>query len=572
MSPEASTSERSTSGALRPRIRRTPGGSAPLSNDVGGIRSPSHPALGSLSPSYRHPSPVPAPHPSLGDTPASTYSSRSRSDSRPKALAQPSSTGIWSPSWSTLRDTASTIWNGDYLRPPESLPAQRRKQREPWYGDRSRRKSQQWGPPSKADRHIGGGTAEDRIAQVQAKKREVLLSANAKLDQGNNVGKRRNSNECSTTSAPPDLYKDRDSLVYLHQVQPNDTMAGVMIKYACPQAVFRKANRLWPNDRIQIRKNVYLPVDACGVRGRKLSQKADNATELDLLGFEESDSHQTPTNHTAPWNHQNTITLPTGTPLSSGPTSPSISVSLAETSRSSPEPWTHDSWVQIDGFDSPVEIARLSRRTLGYFPPSRRKSNSFSDVDSRSTSLDLGRNSDRPVASPLIQRTRGRGQSRSSSGSYFVERLQGVGGVGTLGRDVHSPGPAQDGLNKMFAAHLPDVAPKGSLEDLQWQNGQSTGLENIGGAVEGWVRKLAKRAGKGVHANANRSGSRNRGVGDLIEMDDTSDFGSDDGRSRMQSRDGRAKAAEGSRWMDTVEEPGDPFAPRGRVFEDASKR
>ena len=124
----------------------------------------------------------------------------------------------------------------------------------------------------------------------------------------------------------------------------------------------------------------------------------------------------------------------------------------------------------------------------------------------------------------------------------------------------------------MFAAHLPDVAPKGSLEDLQWQNGQSTGLENIGGAVEGWVRKLAKRAGKGVHANANGSGSRNRGVGDLIEMDDTSDFGSDDGRSRVQSRDGRAKAAEGSRWMDTAEEPGDPFAPRGRVFEDASKR
>lgn len=36
-------------------------------------------------------------------------------------------------------------------------------------------------------------------------------------------------------------------------------------------------------------------------------------------------------------------------------------------------PWHHDSWVLFPTASQPTEIVRLSRRTIGYFPPARRK-------------------------------------------------------------------------------------------------------------------------------------------------------------------------------------------------------
>ena len=89
-------------------------------------------------------------------------------------------------------------------------------------------------------------------------------------------------------------------------------------------------------------------------------------------------------------------------------------------------------------------------------------------------------------------------------------------------RNVRFPGPAQDGLNKMFAKHLPDVAPPRNQVDLYMpevphytdeegstpagsgyvtpslienRNAHSANmnlnLENVGGAIEGWMRRLA---------------------------------------------------------------------------------
>ncbi|KAJ5890814.1 uncharacterized protein N7473_007042 [Penicillium subrubescens] len=59
----------------------------------------------------------------------------------------------------------------------------------------------------------------------------------------------------------------------------------------------------------------------------------------------------------------------------------------------------------------------------------------------------------------------------------------------------------------------------------------SNGLENIGGAVEGWLRKVATRTKAGIselqQGSPNQQAtSRGRGlwgIGDLIELDDTSE-------------------------------------------------
>ncbi|BAE64833.1 unnamed protein product [Aspergillus oryzae RIB40] len=101
-----------------------------------------------------------------------------------------------------------------------------------------------------------------------------------------------------------------------------------------------------------------------------------------------------------------------------------------------------------------------------------------------------------------------------------------------------APGPALDGLSKFFAQHLPNLAPTPTPPKFQdsteyTSNAVSntpTGLDNIGGAVEGWVRKMTSRAKAGfnelqqstqghqINGTAHRPATR--GVGDLIELND----------------------------------------------------
>ena len=416
------------------------------------------------------------------------------------------------------------------------------------------------------------GTKEDRRAKVEAQKRKTLLTTNGHITPDTSGRyKRRDSDERNPASAPPGENDDRDALVYIHTVKPQDTMAGVMIKYNCNPNVFRKANRLWPNDSIQVRKTVVLPVDACGVKGRKILQPEGAP---DISGDGPSDIMPTPTAIYPPWGDTHHTSTDKGTPFSSIPTSPSISVSL-----SSPEepPWKHDSWVMIEGFPEAVEIARLSRRTLGYFPRSRRKSLSFSDVETPSASFDLARGSFQSTSPP--QKTK----SRSSSGSYFAHQLQGPGGVGTMGKNVKSPGPAQDGLNKLFAAHLPNVAPRTSFESEHSTSSHgngNNGIENIGGAVEGWVRKLATKAAKTVQPGANPGGKT--GIGDLIELSEDAfevgiaddDDGDEDGRRRRRNTLTSENAAVGvGAWSQEQERMlQERFPPRGRVFGEGHRR
>ncbi|MCJ1227446.1 hypothetical protein MMC12_004101 [Toensbergia leucococca] len=517
------------SATLRPRTRRLvsiDGGSALINSSSSASTDPRREPTVSSSFSSRAHSPIPSKHPSRSAS-SNRKPRRSLSSDRPSA-SEPApaklTSGLWETSWSSLQGIASNLLSGDPI--PESRGVSRTSRRNrPVEVKHTRNTSAppaQWGPLGGTTKQAGSSLIEYRKAQLQAMKRETLLSAGFHTHtDASGQFKRRNSDDRGSASAPPSDLEDRDALVYLHRVRASDTLAGVLIKYCCQPAAFRKANRLWPNDSIQVRKTVILPIDACGVKGRKVPEPT---ISIDLLGEEcIDDTMETPTNAQHAWGNLSDSLEAKETPLSSIPTSPSISVSNFDES-----PWKHESWIILDGHPDAVEIVRLPCNTLGFFPPTRRKSLSYSDLDTPPASLDLPRSTNQDTSPRRVK-------SRSSSGSFFARQMQGPGGVGTLGKEVHSPGPAQDRLNKLFAAHLPNVAPRASLESST--STSSTGIENMGGAIEGWVRKFATRAAATLQSNDSRDRS---GIGDLIELSDAFELGGDqrndeEGSSRAQT-------------------------------------
>jgi LysM repeat protein len=427
---------------------------------------------------------------------------------------------------------------------------------------------------------------------VRAMKRQDLLNANGHLDtDATGNFKRRNSDERVSSSAPPGEVEYRDALVYVHKVQPQDTLAGITIKFNCQAAVLRKANRMWPNDSIQTRKTIVLPVDACGVKGRPVPGPEQKEEDL-LLGYSEDVTKTVDDNKAS--------SSTNGWP---GTIAPSETFnrqrSSTVSSKTEPDPpWVHDSWVLFPNDSEPTEIARLPRRTLGYFPPARRKSITFSDANTPKSSFDLPRAS--ITSSPRTHLKKDTSSSPAPSGSrprtqsitsHFP--LHGPGGVGTLGRNVRAPGPAQDGLNKFFAAHLPNVLPPATQEHFtpwtpalleQYNNGEVLALtagapgagsgggfdlENMGGAIESWVRKMATKASKALNDPSSSQNSRmppipglgaeGGNITDLIELqDDPFEIG--DGEERDRERDG----ATVSQVLESTARPDLPEGMRGR--------
>lgn len=434
----------------------------------------------------------------------------------------------------------------------------------------------QWGPAG-AGSHVGAGTQEEREAMVRDMKRRDLLNATEHLHP-DSIGrmKRRNSDDRTSASAPPAENDHGDALVYVHHAKKQDTLAGVCIKYSCEQAVLRKANRMWPNDTILSKKTIVLPVDACGVKGRPV-QGPDALPEEDLLLGEYGSA-------CASSKKPDEEGLPNGwaTPKQQSTDNSSVVSSNAATDH----PWTHDSWVLLPNDKQPTQIARMPRRALGFFPPARRKSVAYSDATSTPrASVDLPRSSTsttpntltsspsqptRPRASSNLSSLSAHSRQRSTSGQQPPPPkpwLSGPGGVGTLGRNVRSPGPAQDGLNKMFAAHLPSMAPPPgqeyftpwapSLLDADGTRGPGSGVvtpsggdinfQEIGGAIEGWVRKVGSHAQK-LLAEPGTPGGRQKvvpgvgatggGLGDLIELQDEVFEVGDGEEERGRAREG----------------------------------
>ncbi|KAH7379634.1 hypothetical protein BKA66DRAFT_466397 [Pyrenochaeta sp. MPI-SDFR-AT-0127] len=479
--------------------------------------------------------------------------------------------GIWGNSWSAIQGIAANVMGNDEA----SLDASSARRRRPLHGRRTSTSvppPKQWGPAG-AGSHVGAGTNEERDAMVRAMKRKDLLTANEHLVP-DSVGriKRRNSDERMSASAPPSENEDRDALVYVHQVRPQDTLAGLSIKYNCQQAVLRKSNRMWPNDSVQTKKTVVLPVDACGVKGRPV-QGPETLPDVDLLmgEFGDSSNCKTPTTETNG--------LPNGwsTPRQRDTETTSVLSSHPD----SEPPWKHDSWVLLPNDKQPTQIGRMPRKALGFFPPARRKSLTYSDASTPRASIDLPRSSTstNPITSSPSQPARPRASSNlSTMSSHSRQRstsekawgLHGPGGVGTLGRNVRSPGPAQDPLNKNFAQYLPSMAPPPGQEYFTpWApslldagagtssqyggpgaitpiNGTGMDLQEIGGAIEGWMRKVGTQAQKiltepGTPGQGRRSavpvlGAVGGDLGDLIELQDDAFEIGDDERDRGRSR------------------------------------
>ena len=397
-----------------------------------------------------------------------------------------------------------------------------------------------WGRSVESTAQMKVSAVEERQAMVQAKKREALLLADVhERPDVNGRYKRRDSDaNFPSISSPADA--DQDILVYVHKIQPIDTFAGVMIKYNCQPEAFRKINRLWPNDNIQIRKHVFLPVDACTVRGKKI----DNiGATSDLLSSQLETMSLT--RETSP--DPNAESASFHSPAISSPSSHLLSLTTSPDASD----YRHESWVQLPRFALPTEILRIPRRTLGYFPPARRKSGPTSPQQSTTstpkTSFDMLRHppthaaslNASPVRRPRIQATRQRSSSTTTTNLSFVDHLKGPGGVGTLRglrTEAARPGPAEDPLNRKFKEYLPNLnlappeefprasltrsTPRASTDSIR-SSTSSSGLGEVGGTIEGWVRKLG-----GAKAPRGTLGGR---MGDLIELDTHSDNGMGDG-------------------------------------------
>ncbi|GAB7340047.1 hypothetical protein MBLNU457_6544t3 [Dothideomycetes sp. NU457] len=577
------TSSTPASSSLRPRAPRLISGLDegdevafdPTTAPIKRIASPAQTPIGS-----RSASPLPNKHPSRS---ASAFGESRTTPSRNHAVfagsqSNKSSTtslvNLWGTSWTAIQGIAADLMGNDADVGSPDRTSRRRKNSTSGTRRPAQSIPRSWGPPQAhplpATTSIATGTREERESLVRAQKRKEMLVGSA-VSHKDALGRhKRRTSDAVSVSAPPGANEDRDALVYIHHVKPSDTLAGITIKYNCSAQTLRKANRMWPNDSVQSKKVLVLPVDGCGAKGRKIN----DSERLDLLSGSPEDQKMA---HSPKESKTDMATRLRNESISTQGERPSSSA--ISTISEAEAPWTHDSWVLLPNSDQPTEIARLSRRSLGYFPPTRRKSQSYSDLDTPSTSLDLNRAPffDPTTLSPVVQEPpqrphRPRTLSNSANG-YFPSYLAGPGGVGTMNKNVKSPGPAQDGLNKLFASRLPNVAPPPNQHQLYMpdiplysdnpsgtatpaESGAQTpnmNLEQMGATVETWFRNVASKAKSAIEAPDRRDPARASvgvpgrgagGIGDLIEMADSFAIGGDEEDEQEEAR-GRQGSAVG---------------------------
>ncbi|KAK3648926.1 hypothetical protein LTR56_003790 [Elasticomyces elasticus] len=575
-----------TTSSLRPRTRRLISGldegdetnfdtiSAASTRTASPLLSPLDSRSASPIPSAR----LPRPSSSRGLRGGGTKGGRAGNES-PNSLS-----GLWGSSWTALQGIASDLLSGDAVVDAKDKSGRVRRPVQKQQGWRSSTSAPpgQWGPgvrPNAGSVTIGGGHRDEQLAALRAQKRKDMLTR-SDTSYADTLGKfkRRLSDDRASLSAPPGDNEDRDALVYLHHVQKDDTLAGITIRYNCSANTLRKANRMWPNDPVHSRDILILPVDACSVKGKMMP----GPEALDLLSTdaEALEAGQAEEVNAPPTTNGDISTRNRTNSSSTTSTSRRASSSTARSSldTSAEQPWHHDSWVLLPGATKPTEIARLSRKALGYFPPTRRK-------NTPSTSLDLTRTmtTEQLLAlspsrqDPPQRPARTRRLSNANNG-YFPAYLAGPGGVGTMQRNVRFPGPAQDGLNKMFAKHLPDVAPPRQQQNLltpemplytddggvitpmasgatspnlmMMGSGNGVSVGEMAGGIENWMRRMASNAKdamappervKAARASVGAPGKGAGGVGDLIEMIDGFEIGEDEfddhesGRGRQGS-------------------------------------
>ncbi|RDL33709.1 Uncharacterized protein BP5553_08077 [Venustampulla echinocandica] len=544
--PDPRSDSTGPSASIRPRNRRL----NTVDQELGSTSGTSTPAIGS-----RAVSPIPAKHPSRTGGSGSlgngrpirgslAPSSMSRNAGQNKSGSSSPIGGMWNTGWmsSTLQQVASSVlgsMSGDDEASRNEYGSDIAKGKTRRTADSRARSKRtlpdEWGPSispanARSDGGIGMGSTSKREAAVKAMKMKDVLEGGNNEESAIDVTGHYKRRTSSDIQRPASAQDEGDALAYIHHVQPHDTFAGVVLKYNCQKDIFRKANGLWSNDSIQFRKTVVLPVDACAVKGRPCElPSADSPYQgVDLLAPTPADEEPPPIPRPEAW--------------------PSITQSPYGASAEPPaeeeeKPWTHVRWVLIDSSPSakPVEIARMSRKTLGYFPPRRRKSlvasSSVSSprgsTDLTSLSRSLSQLSSDPSGSPASTRSRrtsnlgpqpslgsyfptmtsaSRSRSRRRSVSESADRygwMRGPGGVGTMGKNVRKPGPGQDGLNAWTRKHIPGL----TLDSLP-----STSIMGAESAHFGFGEELSAIAegpysgGSSVNGAATPGGSQGLGL------------------------------------------------------------
>ncbi|PNY23990.1 Uncharacterized protein TCAP_06091, partial [Tolypocladium capitatum] len=487
----------------------------------------------------------------------------------------------WTQSWSSVQGFASTLLSvgGDPLQRGgggSQRPRSRsRGASRPGDWDRQHPSSStgtgknqvSWGPapPSRNPGLVGGaaGSLAERETALKAARTASVLESHDGVNGGLDVTgkhKRRNSDEVA-----PESSQLEDCLVYVHPIQPDDTYAGLILRYKCREDVFRKANGLWSRDSIQTRKWLALPVDACEIRGRPCEAPSwHNSLEVDLLA---------PTPTAA--DDSSSSRQVTHGDFFSGP--PNGGAADDKNAPDEDTQWTHVRWVQIDSFRQPVQIGRVARQALGYFPPRRKKSiRTASSLSTPRQSSDLCSIPPSSLERPSLRRQSSLSSRPQLSGTPVSSRsrvgsdtadgrpawMRRPGGVGSMGRSIRAPGPDKDYFNSWTSKHLPGLniaalpsmsvmgsetarfgfasgssgiveSPFEDGRDTASASRQGSGLDRAAAAVESWLRgALAKRPGTPLMGSRARSTGlpAGRDDGDLIELADT---GSEDGSLLM---------------------------------------
>ncbi|KAI6087951.1 carbohydrate-binding module family 50 protein [Hypoxylon rubiginosum] len=583
-----------TSGTSRPAAPRSTTALVPAGvDDASAVRSRSRktPTYGDSIKSPRL-TPGQSPVPSRGVSPMPTAHlgnskllSSGRSSPSSAAFSRGLLEGSWTPSWASVQDFASSLLEGGYNSEPSrpsSSGGNKQRPKSIWKGfgvgnTKSGKSSSNWGPAPPAEsrpaaKDIAAGSLAEREAQLKARKTASVLESYEGVNGGLDVSgkyKRRNSDETPRDTSEPVI---EEQLVYLHHVQPTDTYAGIVLRYRCQEQAFRKTNGLWSRDNIQIRKHLMIPVDACETKGRPCDPPSQYSQQVDLLA-----TTPQPTDFASPFR-------------SAPPPQQTLHDSYFESvsSRSAgklpqddeEQPWTHVRWVKLDFVQEPIEIVRVSRKSMGYFPPRRKKSihttSTFSTprhslelsktITNTSEAIDSpGRLSTRRPSSlsarptPASLGTSSSARSRVTSlgeGDSVPVWMRRPGGVGSMSRSVKAPGPAKDYFNTWVNKRLPgfniDSMPSMSvmgsetahfgfnhtaeeaagIVESPFEEGREAtslprngmGLEHAAASIETWLRGAWAR-----RPSTPRLGSHRRPLEDLdlIELADTN---SDDGR------------------------------------------
>lgn len=443
-----------------------------------------------------------------------------------------------------------------------------------------RKQPSAWGPeppegPRPRIEDVAAGSVAERQAAFRAAKTASVLESHDGVNGGLDVAgkfKRRNSDEDSrTNTVNPEV---EDQLVYIHHTSPTDTYAGIILRYRCQEDAFRKANGLWSRDNIQVRKWLALPVDACEMKGRPCDGPSYYAKEVDLLAT-------TPSAAT-PGTSSDATRSNSAQPLHDDFFASRNEHAVEEPKEEEEKPWTHVRWVKLDNCKDPIEIARVSRKAMGYFPPRRKKSlrtastlstpRGSLDVPSITLSSDIVESpgsissrrhsllANRPqIGTTYASSAPTPSRSRVGSGNDDLRPawMRRPGGVGTLSRNVRAPGPEKDYFNTWTKKHLPglnieslpSMAVMGSetarfgfthdeaaaIVESPFEDGrdatsatkQGTGLDKAAMTIETWLRGAwAKRPNTPI-LGPSRTRQHADGEPDLIELEDTN---SEDGR------------------------------------------